>query len=264
MVTSPLQDGARAFGLQLTDAQLRAFQIYQDELLAWNEKFNLTSITEPSEIVSKHFLDSLSLFSAISYQPSAISLMDIGAGAGFPALPLKIARPEWRVTLLEATRKKCDFLEHVIATLQLSDARVVWGRAETIAHEETEREQYDLVVARAVAELNVLVEFMLPFARVGGQCIAWKGETIQAEVNVATRALHPDHPVPQGEALPARGTGHGQAGAIEKLGGRLSMVKQVHVPGIEQKRHLVLIDKVAHTQSTYPRREGVPSKKPLK
>lgn len=257
-----LRDGARAFGLELSEAQLRAFQTYQDELLAWNQKFNLTSITEPSEIVSKHFLDSLSLFTLVEIpnpksqiptssqpinqltfplQPSTfnLQLLDIGAGAGFPAIPLKIVRPDWRMTLLEATRKKCDFLEHIVARLQWKETRVVWGRAEMLAHQTDEREQYDLVVARAVAELNVLVEYMLPFARVGGQCVAWKGDTIQGEINAAK-------------------------GAMEKLGGHLRTVKQVHVPGIEQKRHLVVIEKVAHTQRAYPRREGVPSKKPLR
>ncbi len=262
-----LLEGARAFGLQLSADQLRAFQIYQDELIAWNQKFNLTSITDPAEIVSKHFLDSLSVFVALqlptsnfqpptsnfqpptsNFQPptsslqpptSNLQLLDVGAGAGFPGLPIKIVQPEWSLTLLEATRKKCDFLEQMIAVLQLKDARVVWGRAETVGHQASEREQYDLVVARAVAELNVLAEYMLPFARVGGQCVAWKGHAIEDEVNAAKKA-------------------------IEKLGGRLREVKPVTVPGIEQQHHLVVIEKVARTQSAYPRREGVPSKRPLK
>ncbi|MCA1554066.1 MAG: 16S rRNA (guanine(527)-N(7))-methyltransferase RsmG, partial [Chloroflexi bacterium] len=195
--------------------------------------------TDPREIVSRHFLDSLSLLAV--HPPSSIvhRLIDIGAGAGFPALPLQIVRPEWRVTLLEATRKKCDFLAHISKRLGLANARVIWGRAESVAHQVSVREQYDLVVARAVAELNVLVEYMLPFARVGGQCVAWKGETIQSEVNAAK-------------------------GAIEKLGGQLQTVEQLHVPGVEAKHHLVVVAKVAPTDPTYPRREGVPSKKPLR
>jgi 16S rRNA (guanine527-N7)-methyltransferase len=166
-------------------------------------------------------------------------LLDIGAGAGFPSIPLKIVRPEWRVTLLEATRKKCEFLEHIVGKLGLPDVRVVWGRAETLGHDANEREQYDLVVARAVAELNVLVEYMLPFARIGGLCVAWKGDVIAGEVNVAKNA-------------------------IAKLGGQLNTMKQVHVSGIEQKRQLVVVEKISPTDDVYPRREGVPTKKPLK
>jgi 16S rRNA (guanine527-N7)-methyltransferase len=248
-----LKDGARALGVELDEAQLRAFRVYEDELLAWNRKFNLTAITGRAEIVSKHFLDSLSALTivqpptsnlqspAFSLQPptSNLHVLDVGSGAGFPALPLKIACPHWRVTLLEATRKKCDFLEHVVITLPLYDTRVLWGRAETVGHLGGERGQYDLVVARAVAELNVLAEFMLPFARVGGQCIAWKGDHIEDEINAARLA-------------------------IEKLGGRLSAVHAVQVPGIAGMRHLLVIEKVGPPPDQYPRREGVPSKRPIK
>jgi 16S rRNA (guanine527-N7)-methyltransferase len=240
-----LIEGARTFGLELSEPQVRAFGLLQTELLVWNEKFNLTGITDPADIRSRHFLDSLSLFAiqrdlkgALSSQPSAISVMDVGAGAGFPAIPLKIACPAWHVTLLEATRKKCDFLEHIIATLQLTDTRVGWARAETAGHAPGEREHFDLVVARAVAELSVLAEYLLPFARVGGQVVAWKGDNIDDEVKAAK-------------------------GAIGKLGGRLRAVRPVQVPGIELQRHLVVIDKVAPTVAAYPRREGVPAKKPL-
>jgi 16S rRNA (guanine527-N7)-methyltransferase len=284
-----LKDSARALGVELDDAQVRAFRVYADELLAWNAKFNLTAITDRAEIDRKHFLDSLSALSVIrslnhdthaageslfASPSSNLRVLDVGAGAGFPAVPLKLACPDWRVTLLEATRKKCDFLEHLLIVLALQDTRVIWGRAETAgrtspvsskvpasldagtavtatgvtpaknagrvgpaAHRPTEREQYDLVVARAVAELNVLAEFMLPFARVGGHCIAWKGD-VEAEVRAAGRA-------------------------IEKLGGRLSAVCAVQVPGIDAQRNLVVIEKVSPTPAQYPRREGVPSKKPL-
>ena len=297
-----LRDSARALGVEFDDAQLRAFRVYADELLAWNAKFNLTAITDRAEIDRKHFLDSLSALSVIrslkhdthaagespdarasepdasqfSSTPSNIDtadefvgaglaparalatarvaptnvpagsilrVLDVGAGAGFPAVPLKLACPDWRVTLLEATRKKCDCLEHLVIVLALRDTRVVWGRAETagrtppVSSRPAEREQYDLVVARAVAELNVLAEFMLPFARVGGHCIAWKGD-VEAEVRAAGRA-------------------------IEKLGGRISAVCAVQLPGIDAQRNLVVIEKVSPTPTQYPRRVGVPSKKPL-
>jgi 16S rRNA (guanine527-N7)-methyltransferase len=241
-----LVNGARALGVELDQAQLRAFRVYAGALLTWNEKFNLTAITDPAEIISKHFLDSLSALtvfrpptSNLQVPTSNFHVLDVGAGAGFPALPLKIACPDWHVVLLEATRKKCDFLEHLVITLPLRDTRVIWGRAETAGHLAGEREQYDLVVARAVAELNVLAEFMLPFARVGGHCIAWKGAGIQAEVSTAQRA-------------------------IEKLGGRLHAVCAVQVPGIEAQRSLVVIEKTSQTPEQYPRRDGVPAKKPIK
>ncbi len=238
-----LVSGARTLGIALDETQVRAFETYLAELLAWNEKVNLTAITDPAEVVSKHFLDSLSLFALAERYPllaqAELSLIDVGTGAGLPAIALKIVRPGWRVTLLEATRKKCDFLEHVVAALALADTCVVWGRAETAAQESSEREQYDLVVARAVAEMDTLAEYLLPFARVGGLSVAWKGDSVLSEVNAAK-------------------------GAIEKLGGRLGAVKQVHVPGIEQKRHLVAVEKIAPTPDKYPRREGMAAKKPLR
>ena len=232
-----LREGARTFGLALTDEQLRAFQVYQAELLAWNQKFNLTSISQPEEIVSRHFLDSLSVLQ-LQLPASKVQLLDVGAGASFPALPLKIVRPRWAVTLLEATRKKCEFLEHVIGVLQLEDARVLWGRAEAMAQQPGEREQYDLVVARAVAELRTLAEYMLPFAKPHGLCVAWKGAQIEAELEAAKNVYG-------------------------RMGGRLREVRPVQVPGLEQSRTLVVIEKVSRTPRTYPRREGVPSKKPL-
>ena len=240
-----LVEGAHTWGLELGEAQVRAFGLLQTELLVWNEKFNLTGITDPAEIRSRHFLDSLSLFAVqrdlhpeFRTRNSELRVIDVGAGAGFPAIPLKIVCPAWHLTLLEATRKKCDFLEHIITTLQLTDARVGWARAETAGHAPGEREHYDLVVARAVAELSVLAEYLLPFARLGGQVIAWKGDAIEDEVKAAK-------------------------GAIGKLGGKLRAVRPVKVPGIDQQRHLVIIDKVAPTVAAYPRREGVPAKKPL-
>ena len=264
-----LSNSARALGVELDAAQVRAFRVYADELLAWNAKFNLTAITERAEIDRKHFLDSLSALPLIrslarsphtsavmpapssskpealassaedfSASPLRLRVIDVGAGAGFPAIPLKLACPDWRVTLLEATRKKCDFLEHLAIVLPLPDTRVLWGRAESAGRLPAEREQYDLVVARAVAELNVLAEYMLPFARVGGYCFAWKGD-VEEEVRAAEHA-------------------------IEKLGGRLSAVHAVRVPGIDAARNLVVIEKVAATPEAYPRREGVPTKKPLR
>ncbi|MBI5880116.1 MAG: 16S rRNA (guanine(527)-N(7))-methyltransferase RsmG [Chloroflexi bacterium] len=242
MDRNQLMTGARAFGVELSEAQTQAFAAYLDALLEWNAKFNLTAITDPAEVVSRHFLDSLSLFALAERYPvraEGIAVIDVGTGAGLPGLALKIVCPTWQLTLLEATRKKCDFLEHVVSALKLTDVHVAWGRAETVAHQRGQRERHDLVLARALAEMNTLAEYLLPFARVGGLCVAWKGETVQGEVNAAK-------------------------GAFEKLGGKLDTVKQVHVPGIEAKRHLIVGEKVAPTPDEYPRREGLAAKKPLR
>jgi len=261
MMQPPIIEGARALGIELDSDQARAFRVYADELLAWNAKFNLTAITERGEIDRKHFLDSLSALPLIlplfpspgamlvdpagaahtgsdSAATAGLRVLDVGAGAGFPAVPLKLACPAWHVTLLEATRKKCDFLEHLAIVLPLRETRVLWGRAESAARAPAEREQYDLVLARAVAELDVLAEYMLPFARLGGYCLAWKGEASE-EVRAA-------------------------AHAIELLGGRLSGVHAVRVPGVDAARSIVVIEKVAPTPEAYPRREGVPAKRPLR
>lgn len=230
--------GARALlQLDLTPAQVAAFETYAAELRAWNERFNLTAITDPEGIQVKHFLDSLSLLTVLPAN-AAGRLIDVGTGAGFPGLPLKIMLPDLRLTLVEATGKKVTFCEAVAATLGLREVTVVKARAEEIGQDPAHRAQYDWAVARAVAPLPVLAEYLLPLVRVGGQAIAQKGQSAPAEVETA-------------------------AAAVQRLGGRWAQTRPVALPGVAEARYLVVYDKVAATPPAYPRRVGVPSKTPL-
>ncbi len=226
-----LATAARAFGVELNDTQRAQFDRYRTELLAWNERVNLTAIVDPGEVETLHFADSL----ACLLEPieSQARLLDVGAGAGFPGLPLKIARPDLRLTLLEATGKKARFLEHVAGVLGLDDVEVVNDRAETAPG----REAFDLVVARAVGALPVLLELTLPFSRVGGRVLAMKkGPALPAELGSARHALN-------------------------VLGGELAAPRTYALAG--ESRQIIVIAKVAATPSEYPRRSGMPAKHPL-
>jgi 16S rRNA (guanine527-N7)-methyltransferase len=228
--------------LSLTNEQQTDFQLYYEELVAWNLKFNLTAITEYEQVQIRHFLDSLSCLMATETQlalaqPGA-RFIDVGAGAGFPGIPLKVVCTRARLTLLEATGKKVTFLEHLIRQLALQDATAIKARAEELAHDPDHREQYDLALVRAVAELPVVVEYALPFCRLGGWLVAQKGEAGAAEAWSAERA-------------------------INLLGGELRRVVPVELPGLPEDRSLVVIEKLNPTPTIYPRRTGIPSKRPL-
>ncbi len=229
------QQAADMFGVTLTDEQIAHFKIYARELAAWNERVNLTAITEPEAVQVRHFLDSLSV---AGYVQSGLRIIDVGTGAGFPGLALSIAYPETHITLLEATGKKIAFLNHIIQTLNQSNATVLHARAEEAGHINNHRARYDLVLARAVARLPALVEYMLPLAKIGGRCIAMKGESAQDEAGDAKRALL-------------------------LLGGKLRGIEAVELPGIQDKHYLVVIEKNEPTPAPYPRRPGVPARKPL-
>ncbi len=231
-----LESEARRLGIELTPLQLEQFDEYVRALLDWNTRMNLTGITEPDQILIKHLLDSLSVAPLLRPSPHA-ALIDIGSGAGFPGLALKIALPALKVTCLEATGKKVQFLKYVIATLHLQNTEAVQGRAEDLGHDPNYREHFDYAVARAVADLATLIEYALPFVRVRGTFVAQKGVDVDEETRNATRA-------------------------IRLVGGELREVMPVELPGLE-RRHLVVIDKVARTPETYPRRAGIPERKPL-
>ena len=226
---------AAAWGLPLNQAQIDQFALYAAELRRWNERLNLTSITDERGIVTRHFLDSLRC--AQSWGPAPESLIDIGAGAGFPGLPLKILRPDLRLTLVESIAKKAAFLRHIADTLGLVDVEVIAARAEAAGRDPAHRERYAVAAARAVAELRALAEYCLPLCRVGGRFLAPKGSPIDDEVRTA---------------LPS----------IELLGGRLTAIEPVELPGLEP-RTLVVVEKVSSTPAQYPRRPGVPAKRPL-
>lgn len=206
----------------------KLFDLYLKELLAWNEKFNLTAITDPAEIRRKHFEDSLLLSKIISLTDQ--SIIDVGAGAGFPGIPLKIACPEIKLTLLEATQKKVEFLGHLIKVLDLKDTEAIWARAENFARKK--RELFDLAVSRAVADLRTLCEYCLPFVKIGGLMVAYKEIAIEKEIAAAKPA-------------------------IELLGGKL---KDIHK---FPQRSLVIIEKITLSPEKYPRRPGLAKKRPL-
>ncbi|MCL4489302.1 MAG: 16S rRNA (guanine(527)-N(7))-methyltransferase RsmG [Chloroflexi bacterium] len=228
---------ARRLGLELTPRQLEQFDDYVRALLDWNMRLNLTGITDPNEIMVKHLLDSLSVAPLLN-APFHARLIDIGTGAGFPGIVLKIALPQLDVTLLEATGKKVQFLKHILVSLQIHGAEAIQGRAEDLGRDPAHREQYDYAVARAVADLATLVEYALPFLRVGGVFVAQKGIDVEEEI---------------------RGGGR----AIRLLGGHLRETLPVQLPGL-QVRHLVIVDKAAPTPPAYPRRTGLPEHKPLR
>jgi len=233
-----LRNGAQQFNLTLTDAQLAAFEQYSQELIAWNQRVNLTSITAPDEIAVKHFLDSLSLYPLLAELPPTLSLIDVGTGAGFPGLPLKLTLPQLRLTLLESTGKKTAFLQHLIQVLQLTGVSVLTTRAEEAGRRPDQRERYDIATARAVAALPVLAEYTLPFVKQGGLVIVQKGQQPADEIKAA-------------------------ANALGILGGKVSQIVPVTVPGLDAERHLVVIQKIKPTPPQYPRRPGLPAKKPI-
>jgi 16S rRNA (guanine527-N7)-methyltransferase len=237
-----LVDGARALGLRLTDKQIAAFQAYYDELVEWNQKFNLTAITDYEQVQIRHFADSLSVLLAeevrLTLDRSHARVIDVGAGAGFPGIPLKLVYPGIRLTLLEATGKKVTFLEHLIQRLDLRQVTAIKARAEELGHDPDHRAGYDLALARAVAEMPVVAEYTLPFCKLGGWLVAQKGEAGPAEAWAAERT-------------------------IKLLGGELRRVQPVELPSLPENRSLVLVEKVSPTPQAYPRRPGVPSRRPL-
>lgn len=227
----------RQLGLRLSRNQLAALSLYERELIDWNTRFNLTAIRDPQEIYIKHFLDSLTCLSAMRETPVGC-LIDIGTGAGFPGIPIKVIYPKMQLTLVESVGKKAEFCRHVVKMLDLQGVKVVQERAETLGQDPTYREQYDWAVARAVAILPVLAEYLLPLVRVGGSMLAMKGESGPVEAHAAEHA-------------------------IRVLGGHLRQLLSVTLPGVAEERYLVVIDKVAATPTGYPRKVGVPAKRPL-
>jgi 16S rRNA (guanine527-N7)-methyltransferase len=224
-------------GIRLTQSQVSSFNIYEHELLEWNEKHNLTAIRTPETIRIKHFLDSLTCLLVLRDTPVE-KIIDVGTGAGFPGLPLKIICPSIHLTLAESVGKKADFCNHMVKKLGMTGVEVVQERAETLGQMPAYRERFNWAIARAVAELPVLAEYLLPLVQVGGMILAMKGETAPAEAHAADRAFR-------------------------LLGGHLRRLVPVNLPRVADQRFLVVVDKVAATPANYPRRAGIPSKRPL-
>lgn len=224
-------------GFSLTNEQLEQFLQYYALLKEWNQKMNLTAIEEPVEVAYKHFVDSVLLCRVIP-QMAGRSLIDIGTGAGFPGVPLKIMEPSLQLTLFDSLNKRITFLKEVCQQLQLSDIQTIHGRAEDFAQKIDYREQYDLASARAVARLPVLVEICLPFVKVGGYFIALKGPELEQEIAESSRAL-------------------------QLLGGKIKDVQKLTLLDGKYSRSIAVILKTAPTPKKYPRKAGTPQKSPL-
>jgi 16S rRNA (guanine527-N7)-methyltransferase len=233
-----LADGAGALGVPLSPVQLTLFERYVKELLDWNERFNLTAITNEEEIVVKHFLDSLALLGKVDIPPGA-RVVDIGSGAGFPGLVLKIARPDILLTLLESSNKKATFLRHASEALALDGVEVAAERAEDFAKNKKNRQSFDFALSRAVADVAVLAEYGLPLIKLGGKLVCYKARGAEDEARGAEKALI-------------------------LLGGCVEELAKVVVPFLQAERYLVVIRKTAETPPEYPRKAGLPAKRPLK
>lgn len=235
-----LKSGAAKLGLHLDSDQLQQFETYYRALIDWNTRVNLTAITDYAEVQIKHFLDSLTVTMATgpNIAQKSLSMIDVGTGAGLPGIPLKIMFPNIKLTLLEATAKKIKFLEALKAELELQDVTIVTGRAEEAAHQPQFREQFDVVLSRAVATLPALAELTLPFCRINGYFVAQKKGDISNEIKQAQKA-------------------------INVMGGQLREIKHIELIEFDDNRCLVIIDKIKATPTQYPRRPGMPEKRPI-
>ncbi len=226
---------AKQFQRSLSEKEQNQFYQYMQLLLMWNEKMNLTAITEPKEILIKHFIDSMSIS---PYIEENAKVLDVGTGAGFPGIPLKIVLSQNDFTLLDSLNKRINFLNEVIRNLKLEKIETVHGRAEEFCKITKRREGYDIVTSRAVAKLNTLLEYMLPFVKIGGKCICMKSLEIEEELNNANRA-------------------------IEILGGEVEKVETITLENTDITRKIVIIKKIKETPKKYPRKAGMPSKEPI-
>lgn len=226
-----LREGARDFGLALSDQQVDRFRLFLSQLLEWNQRLNLTTIDEPREIAIKHFLDSLSCLVAVAITPG-MKVIDVGSGAGFPGIPLAIYQPEASMVLVESSKKRVRFLEDVRDRLGIRTLQVVCVRVEELGRKDDYREKFDLAVTRALASLEVVGEYCLPLVRIGGRLIAQKGPHGKEELADARRIL-------------------------EELGGKCSQVIEVELPEGRGSRSLIVIHKATVTPTRYPRRPGV-------
>ena len=236
-----LIEGANQLGIELNARQVKQFELYYQELIEWNKRINLTAITDYSSVQVKHFLDSLTITLALPAQEVTnpdFRTIDIGTGAGFPGLPLKILFPQPRLVLLESTAKKVTFLQHIVRKLELENVEVLNSRAEEAAHLPLYRGQFALVLSRAVALLPTLAELTLPFCRIGGRFIAQKKGEVDQEVNGAKQA-------------------------IAVLGGKLNQIRRIELEEFSDARYLVIIDKICPTPGKYPRRAGLPKRRPI-
>ena len=231
-----LNEKLKLININISEDEIENFKIYMELLLEWNEKINLTAITDENDIVLKHFVDSLTIK---KYMSENEKIIDIGTGAGFPGIPLAIMNKYNEITLMDSLNKRIVFLNDVIDKLKLNNVKAIHSRAEELARNKNHREKYDVAVSRAVANLSTLVEYMLPFVRIGGKCICMKGPNIEEELKNAKKA-------------------------IKELGGEVIKIENFKLPESDNERNIVIIKKIRETSSKYPRKSGTPSKEPIK
>ncbi len=225
----------KELNIDLENEKMYKFYLYMNLLLEWNKIMNLTGITEPKEIIIKHFVDSLTILKKINENESII---DVGTGAGFPGIPIKIAYPNTRITLLDSLNKRISFLNEVVDKLELKNIKTIHGRAEDFGKDVKYREQYDIATARAVAPLNTLLEYLMPFVRINGKCLCMKGSSIAEETENCKKA-------------------------VTSLGGKDITCDEFIIPQTDIKRTLIVVNKEKNTPKEYPRKAGTPSKNPL-
>ena len=229
-----IKNKVKQININLNEEQIKKFYQYMSLLLEWNEIINLTAITEPNEIILKHFVDSLTIN---KYIKKDLKVIDVGTGAGFPGIPLSIVNQSIDITLLDSLNKRIKFLEDVINNIELKKIKAIHGRVEEFAKNKKERESYDIATSRAVAPLNILLEYLLPLLKIGGVCICMKG----SKTEVIEEAKN----------------------ALEILGGKIDKIEKIILPGSDFERNIIIVKKVKETPSKYPRKAGIPSKDPL-
>lgn len=225
----------QSINVQIDDAKADKFYRYMELLLEWNEKMNLTAITDPEEMITKHFVDCATI---LPYVKDSKKVIDMGTGAGFPGIPLKILKEDCQITLVDSLNKRILFLEKVVKELKLEKVELIHARAEELARNKKYRESYDISVSRAVAPLNVLLEYTVPFVKVGGECICMKGSNVQEEIGQSKKAF-------------------------EVLGVKIEKVNEFKIPNTDMGRSILEIKKEKTTNKIYPRKAGTPKSKPI-
>ena len=230
-----IKEKLEKINIKIEEKQAENLYKYMNLMLEWNEKINLTAITEPKEVILKHFVDSLTILKFIEKEEKVI---DVGTGAGFPGIPLNIMKDDCEYTLLDSLNKRIIFLEEVISNLELRNIITMHARVEEAGKNKKHREQYDIATSRAVAPLNVLLEYLLPLIKVGGKCICMKGSNVEEEINSAKNAIY-------------------------TLGGEIEKIESITLPDSDISRNIVIIKKIKNTPSKYPRKPGTPLKEPI-
>lgn len=230
-----LKEKGKQINIDINNEQIEKFHKYMEMLVEWNERMNLTAITEPVDIIDKHFIDSITIE---KYLKKGAKVIDVGTGAGFPGVPLGIIREDLNITLMDSLNKRINFLDEVIRVNKLLNIDTVHSRAEELSRDSDFRAKYDVVTSRAVASLNVLLEYMIPFAKVGGYCVCMKGSNIDEELENSKKAL-------------------------EVLNAKIEKIDTFKLPGNEYGRNIIVIKKIGETPKKYPRKPGTPAKEPI-